>query len=113
MISGSGRHGDKSVAPLSGGGARDRAYETARRCRDQLPTARASFVSSVLEIAGIDQTPYEFRHRGTRPLFTGLVSLHRSGLLSDNDRTINDIDRRSRALVERRGIRRASWIRVD
>lgn len=71
MISGSGRHGDKSVGALSGGGAEARAYETGRR-GDQLPTARASFVSSLLGIAGIDQILTNFaaveRVVGTVPL---------------------------------------------
>lgn len=51
MISGSGRYSDKSVGLCQ---VEERA---AQGSADQLPTARASFVSSRLGIGGIDQTP--------------------------------------------------------
>lgn len=95
MISGSGRHSDKSVGLCQ---VEAHRLGCTKPTGDQLPTARVSFVSSRLGIAGIDQIPYEFRHRGTR---LRLVSLRRS---KDNDRTINDIDKRSRS--SRRRIRR-------
>lgn len=63
MISGSGRHGDKSVGALSGGGAQARAYETGRRSASY----RARLLCLVASRDSWNRSnSYEFRHGGTR-----------------------------------------------